>query len=54
MLRPVYEQASDITVQGRTDVGQVWVLSDRYMLRALNPDPLRLTSRGELGLARIV
>jgi hypothetical protein len=43
-----------ITVQGRIYVGQVRTRSDRYMLRALNPDPQRLNNRGELGLVEIV
>jgi hypothetical protein len=43
-----------ITVQGRIDVGQVRMLSDNFLVRALNPDPLRLNSHGELGLAGVV
>jgi hypothetical protein len=43
-----------LTVQGRIDVGQVRIRADSYMLRALNPDSLRLNSRGKLGLVATV
>jgi hypothetical protein len=43
-----------LTVQGRADVGRLRIRPDSYTPRALNPDFLRLNSRGELGLVAAV